>query len=73
MPSSSLLSSEKKFGSTESGWHRDTIRQMREVFEQKGIERGRHGILSFDEVKIREGIVYDPHTGTFTGKITSQI
>lgn len=33
---------------------------MKSVYEKDGIERGRRGIISFDEVKIKEGLIYEP-------------
>ena len=49
------------------------IEELKKVYDVCNIERGRHGILSFDEVKVKEGVVLDPHTLSFVGENQREI
>ena len=60
LPSGRLLSDYKNFSSARSGWQMTTLQAMKHNFEKTNI--GKHGLLRglfFDEVKIKEGLVFD--------------
>lgn len=68
LPHSNTVKAHRKYGMSTSGWNRELIEEMKSVYNKDGIERGRHGIISFDEVKIKEGLIYDPHGGSLIGE-----
>jgi hypothetical protein len=68
LPSGRLLSDYKNFSSSRSGWQMSTLQAMKKNFEKANI--GKHGLLGglfFDEVKIKEGLVFDPSTFELIG------
>ena len=68
LPSGRLLSDYKNFSSPSSGWHTSTLWEMKEKFDKTKIgKRGQLGALLFDEVKIKEGLVFDPSTFKLVG------
>ena len=68
LPSGRLLSDYKNFSSPRSGWQTSTIKAMKEKYEKtKYSKRGQVGRLFFDEVKIKEGLVFDPSTFELIG------
>lgn len=61
LPSGRTLSDYKNFCSSKSGWQVSVLDAMRESFKKQGVsESGKFGGLFFDEVKIKEGLVFDP-------------
>ena len=40
------------------------------MYNECNIERGRQGVLSFDDVKDKEGLVLDPYTLSLSLRIT---
>lgn len=67
LPSATTVAEERKFGVSQSGWSREIVQEMKAAFNVEKPSQGRHGIISFDEVKIKEGVVQDPHTGRLIG------
>lgn len=68
LPSGGLLSDYKNFSSPRSGWQTSTLWEMKEKFDKTKIgKRGQLGGLFFDEVKIKEGLVFDPSTFELVG------
>lgn len=68
LPSGRLLSDYKNFSSPRSGWQTSTLSEMKQKFEKTKIgKRGQLGGLFFDEVKIKEGLVFDPSTFELVG------
>lgn len=67
LPAPSTVNKYKNFGGQGSGWSRDLVEEMKNAMMGQP-PRAKYGILSFDEVKIKEGLVYDPHTGELIGK-----
>ena len=61
LPSGRTLSDYKNFNHADSGWHMETIQTMRKQFDKmKPPKHAKLGQLVFDEVKINEGLVFDP-------------
>ena len=61
LPSGRTLSDYKNFCSAKSGWQLSVLNGMRSSYnEQKLPEVGKLGALIFDEVKIKEGLLFDP-------------
>ena len=68
LPSGRLLSDYKNFSSPRSGWQTSTIKAMKEKYEKtKYGKREQVGGLFFDEVKIKERLVFDPSTFELIG------
>lgn len=68
LPSGRLLSDYKNFSSPQSGWQTSTLRAMRDKFDKVKIgKRGQLGGLFFDEVKIKEGLIFNPSTFELVG------
>ena len=67
LPSSSTVQRYKSFGHSESGWS-DKITQGLTRAMAHLPPKSKYGILSFDEVKVKEGLIYNPHTGDLIGK-----
>lgn len=60
LPSGRLLSDYKNFCAPESGWQTQNLEQMRTQFKKmKPPKHARLGAMVFDEVKIKEGLVFD--------------
>lgn len=69
LPSSSTLYRKKAFGVSSSGWNQTYVTQMKEALEQQKVNGwGKYGMICFDEVKIKEGVVYNPHSGKLVGQ-----
>ena len=69
LPSPTTIKGCKRFGCDEAGWTPQLLSGLSEIINQmKPIAK--YGILSFDEVKIKEGLVFDPHSGALVGKHT---
>ena len=61
LPSWRTLSDYKNFNSTDLGWHIENLQNMKRQFDQmKPPLHAKLGVLVFDEVKINEGLVFDP-------------
>ena len=61
LPSGRTLSDYKNFCSSKSGWQTSVLGGMRYAFESQGInDVGKMSGLFFDEVKIKEGLLFDP-------------
>ena len=70
LPSGRTLSDYKNFCSSKSGWQVSVLDAMRESFKKQGVsESGKFGGLFFDEVKIKEGLVFDPSSWELIGFI----
>lgn len=68
LPSGRNLSDYKNFSSPRSGWQTSTLWEMKAKFDKTKIgKRGQLGGLFFDEVKIKEGLVFDPSTFGLVG------
>ena len=68
LPSGRFLSDYKNFSSSSSGWQMSTLQTMKKTFEKANI--GKHGLLGglfFDEVKVKEGPVFDPSSFELNG------
>lgn len=51
-----------------SGWSMKPMKEMERLIVKNKLPRARSGFVSFDEVKIKEGVVFDPHTGELIGE-----
>ena len=61
LPSGRTLSDYKNFNKPESGWKSQNIQAMKEIFHKACLpNRALIGGLFFDEVKIKEDLVWDP-------------
>lgn len=68
LPSGRTLSDYKNFCSSKSGWQLSVLEAMRNIFLDKKIpEAGKFGGLFFDEVKIKEGLLFDPSSWELIG------
>ena len=68
LPSSRTLSDYKNFSSSKSGWQTSVLGAMRDTFNDQEIKKvGRFGGLFFDEVKIKEGLLFDPLSWELVG------
>lgn len=68
LPSRRLLSDYKNLSSPLSGWQTSTLDEMKLKFEKAKIgKRGQLGGLFFDEVKIKEGLVFNLSTFELVG------
>jgi hypothetical protein len=68
LPSGRTLSDYKNYCSSKSGWQTSVFKSMDDSFKEQGIlEIGKFGALFFDEVKIKEGLLFDPSTWELVG------
>lgn len=68
LPSGRTLSDYKNFCSSKSGWQVSVLDAMRSNFAKQNIsEVGKFGGLFFDEVKIKEGLLFDPSSWELIG------
>ena len=68
LPSGRTLSDYKNFSSSKSGWQTSVLGAMRDTFNDQEIKKvGRFGGLFFDEVKIKEGLLFDPSSWELVG------
>ena len=68
LPSGRTLSDYKNFNPTQSGWQSETIKNTKDKFEKmKPPKHGKLGGLFFDEVKIKEGLVFDTSSWELIG------
>ena len=68
LPSGRTLSDYKNFCSSKSGWQISVLDAMQNNFvEQKIAEVGKYGGLFYDEVKIKEGLLFDPSSWELIG------
>ena len=68
LPSGRTLSDYKNFCSSKSGWQTSVFQAMTDNFSYQGFSPvGKCGGLFFDEVKIKEGLVFDPSTWELVG------
>lgn len=68
LPSGRTLSDYKNFCSSQSGWQISVLDAMRESFAKQDVsEVGKFGGLFFDEVKIKEGLLFDPSSWELIG------
>ena len=71
LPSGRTLNDYKNFNRPQSGWIFENIKSMSKRFLSLKLEnRAIIGGLLFDEVKIKEGLVYDPGTFELTGFVS---
>ena len=70
LPSSSTIRKYKSYGHSTSGWKESIVEQMKKSMEEMKLPpKAKYGILCFDEVKVKEGVVYNPHTGDLIGNL----
>ena len=77
LPSGRTILRYRNFNQPQSGWHEHSLRNMRESYDEflrQG--KGRHdrafmGGLYFDEVKVKEGLVWDERSDTLVGFVDS--
>ncbi|XP_078679497.1 uncharacterized protein LOC144915125 [Branchiostoma floridae x Branchiostoma belcheri] len=68
LPSGRTLRDYKNFSTAPSGWHISSLQRLRETFHVKKIKpHGNVGFLAFDEVKIKEGLIWEPNTNRLVG------
>ena len=68
LPSGRTLSDYKNYNSPQSGWHSETIQHMKNKYDKmKAPKHGKLGGLFFDEVKIKEGLVFDSSSWELIG------
>lgn len=74
LPSGRTLSDYKNFCSSKSVWQISVLEGMRNNFIEKKISGvGKFGCLLFDEVKIKEGLLFDPSSWELVGFIDLQV
>lgn len=62
----------KLYGRSEEGWNIATVEQLSAAMA--GLPpRSKYGIPSIDEVKIQEGLIFDPHSGDLKGMLESSL
>ena len=49
-----------------TGWKEEIMTQLKEEADKKPMSK--YGVICFDEVKIKEGVVYNPHTAELIGE-----
>ena len=68
LPSGRTLSDYKNFCSSKSGWQTSVFQGMQSSCEQQKVPNvGKLGALIFDEVKIKEGLLFDPSSWELIG------
>ena len=68
LPSKTTVNRHRQFGSKTTGWSQKVINEMNNALTDRGAPaHAKCGLLAFDEVKIKEGIVYDSNTGKLIG------
>lgn len=68
LPSSSTLYRKKSFGISTSGWDVKYVDQLCQAMElHQASSWSKYGLICFDEVKVKEGVIYNPHTGKLVG------
>lgn len=68
LPSGRTLSDYKNFCSSKSGWQLSVLEGMRTSYSQQKLsDVGGLGALIFDEVKIKEGLLFDPSSWELIG------
>lgn len=68
LPSGRTLSDYRNFNAPKSGWHSSTLQAMKNRFDKmKAPKHAKLGGLFFDEVKIKEGLVFDSSTWELVG------
>lgn len=68
LPSGRTLSDYKNFNSPKSGWQSETIEHMKNKYDKMSPPKhSKLGGLFFDEVKIKEGLVFDSSSWELIG------
>ena len=68
LPSDKLLNLYRKFDKQASGWCYQNIETMSKIFDQSGKHlENKIGMLIFDEMKIKEGLVWSAETNKLLG------
>ena len=68
LPSGRTLNDYKNFSSPKSGWNTENIKVMKDKIEKLKLKQSaKIGAFSFDEVKIKEGLLFDPSTWELIG------
>lgn len=68
LPSGRTLSDYNNFCSPQTGWKTENLRIMKEQFDKKNAPKhGKLGGLFFDEMKIKEGLVFDTKNWELVG------
>lgn len=79
LPSGRTLIRYRNFNHPQTGWHEGTLREMKKVYDKftelkKGKQDRAHvGGLYFDEVKIKEGLIWDPKSDELIGFVDHPI
>ena len=72
LPSGRTLSDYKNFNSPKSGWHTETIKSMKSHFTKMNPPKhAKLGGLFFNEIKIKEGLVFDGSSWELIGFVDS--
>ena len=57
------------YGRSGEGWSETTVKELQAAMATARVPpKGKYGILSFDECKIKEGLVLDPHSNELVGE-----
>jgi ribosomal protein S15P/S13E len=68
LPSGRLLQYYRQFNKQESSWNYENINQMNQNFEHHSYSiQSKLGILIFDEMKIKEGLIWSQHNNQLLG------
>ena len=68
LPTGRTLSDYKNFNKPGGGWNGEVLNEMRKRLCERNLDdRGRWGGLFFDEVKVKEGLVFDQSTWELVG------
>ena len=62
-PSSTTVNRHKVFGRVGEGWSKDVIDGLHAAMKAANVPvHAKYGVVSFDEVKCKEGLAFDPHS-----------
>ena len=62
-PSSTTVNRHKVFGRVGEGWSKDVIDGLQAAMKAANVPvHAKYGVVSFDEVKCKEGLAFDPHS-----------
>ena len=68
-PSACTVNRHKLYGRSGEGWTTKTIAELKAAMTAASLPpKGKYGILSFDECKVKEGLVLDPHSNELVGR-----
>lgn len=68
-PSATTVNRHKMFGKNSEGWPKCLVNELKAAMTAANVPpKAKYGFLAFDEIKVEEGLVYDPHSGLLIGK-----